>query len=147
MANWQTLEEIRREGLEPAECDRRLSPVLVKDLYGFGDVMAYDPMKIRRLRIVNGCQADVQGHIRKYLIGGVNEKTGKEFGPNKHLPHLSTWFDLFIYSFVKRTMRDANNKLLDRKVWVCRKWEYILSPEGNGGFEKVSEETEVENAD
>ena len=137
MANWQTLEEIRREGLEPAECDRRLGPVLVKDLYGFGDVMAYDPMKVRRLRLVNGCQDDVNKHIEKYLVGGINEKTGKVFGPNEHLPHLATWFDMFIYSFVLRTMRDSDNKLLKRKVYVCRKWQYILSPTGIGSFEKL----------
>ena len=135
MANSQTLEELRREGFVTAECDRRLGPVLVKDLYGFGDVMGYDPTHLRRLRLVNGCQADVQGHIRKYLEGGKNEKTGKEFGPNEHLAHLMTWFDLFIYSFVKRTMRNADGKLLDRKVYVCRKWKAIISPEGQISFE------------
>jgi hypothetical protein len=136
MANSQTLIELRREGFVTAECDRRLNPVLVKDLYGFGDVMGYDPTYLRRLRLVNGCQADVQGHIRKYLEGGKNEKTGKEFGPNVNLPYLSKWFDMFIYSFVLRTMRDSDGKLLDRKVYVCRKWRYILSPEGKGSFEK-----------
>ena len=119
-----------------AECDRRLGPILVKDLYGFGDVMGYDPGGLRKLRLVNGCQADVQGHIRKYLEGGKNEKTGKEFGPNVHLPYLSRWFDMLIYSFVLRTMRDSDDKLLDRKVYVCRKWRYILSPEGKGSFAK-----------
>lgn len=136
MANFQTLEELRREGFVTAECDRRLGPVLVKDLYGFGDVIAYDPTHLRRLRLVNGCQADVQGHIRKYLAGGTNEKTGKVFGPNEHLVHLMTWFDLFIYSFVKRTMRNAEGKLLDRKVYVCRKWKGILSPMGAVSFEQ-----------
>jgi hypothetical protein len=136
MANSQTLEELRREGFVTAECDRRIGPVLVKDLYGFGDVMGYDPTHLRRLRLVNGCQADVQGHIRKYLEGGKNEKTGKEFGPNIHLAHLMTWFDLYIYSFVKRTMRDADNKLLSRKVYECRKWKAILSPEGKVSFEQ-----------
>jgi hypothetical protein len=76
----------------------------------------------------------VQGHIRKYLEGGMNEKTGKVFGPNKHLPNLIYWFDLYIYSFVLRTMRNAGGHLLDRKVYVCRKWFYILSPEGKGSF-------------
>lgn len=138
MANSQTLIELRREGFLTAECDRRLGPILVKDLYGFGDVMAYDPTYLRRLRLVNGCQDDVKGHIRKYLEGGKNEKTGKEFGPNEHLPRLIHWFDMFIYSFVLRTMRDADGKLLDRKVYVCRKWKYILSPEGKGSFERES---------
>jgi len=142
MANLRTLEELRREGFETAECDRRIGPVLVKDLYGFGDVMGYDPTHLRRLRLVNGCQADVQGHIRKYLEGGVNEKTGKVFGPNKHLAHLMTWFDLFIYSFVLRTTRDAEGHLLDRKVYKCRKWKAILSPEGQVSFEK-----EIPNGD
>jgi hypothetical protein len=143
MANWQTLEQLRKEGFEVAECDRRLGPVLVKDLYGFGDVMGYDPTKVRRLRLVNGCQADVQNHIRKYLEGGANEKTGKPFPPNQHLAHLMTWFDLFIYSFVLRTMRDSDNKLLKRKHYVCRKWQAILSPEGKVSFEKCPSETEL----
>ena len=137
MANAQTLEELRREGFVTAECDRRIGPILVKDLYGFGDVMGYDPTHLRRLRLVNGCQADVQSHIRKYLSGGTNEKTGKLFGPNEHLAHLMTWFDLYIYSFVKRTMRNAEGKLLDRKVYVCRKWQAILSPEGQVSFAQV----------
>lgn len=140
MANSKTLNKMRAEGFIVAECDRRLGPVLVKDLYGFGDVMGYDPTKVRRLRLVNGCQADVQEHIRKYLFGGVNEKTGKAFGPNEHLPYLVSWFDLYIYSFVKRTMRDSGNTLLSRKVWICRKWQYILSPTGIGNFEKVTED-------
>ena len=139
MANAQTLEELRREGFVTAECDRRLGPVLVKDLYGFGDVMGYDPLHIKRKRIVNGCQSDLQEHIRKYLFGGKNEKTGKVFGPNEHLGHLITeGFDLYIYSFVLRTMRNAENKLLDRKVYVCRKWKAILSPEGVVSFEQES---------
>jgi hypothetical protein len=143
MANWQTLEEMRREGFEVAECDRRLGPVLVKDLYGFGDVMGYDPVHVMKKRLVNGCQADLQEHIRKYLDGGVNEKTGKPFPPNKHLKHLILeGFDLFIYSFVLRTMRDSDNKLLKRKVYVCRKWQAILSPEGKVSFEKCPSETE-----
>lgn len=137
MANLQTLEELRREGFEEAPCDRRLNRYLVKDLYGFGDVMGYDPTHLRRLRLVNGCQADVQEHIRKYLEGGTNEKTGKVFGPNPHLAHLMTWFDLYIYSFVKHTMRDKDNHLLKRKVYVCRKWKAILSPEGQVSFAKI----------
>ena len=136
MANSQTLIELRREGFVTAECDRRLGPILVKDLYGFGDVMGYDPTFLRRLRLVNGCQSDVQGHIRKYLEGGKNEKTGKEFGPNVNLPYLAKWFDMFIYSFVLRSMRDSVGRPLDRKVYVCRKWRYILSPEGRGSFER-----------
>lgn len=135
MANWRTLEEMRREGFEVAECDRRLGPVLVKDLYGFGDVMGYDPLHLRRPRLVNGCLQDVQAHIIKYLEGGEKEN-GTRFEPNQHLTHLMKYFDLFIYSFVKRTMRNAEGKLLDRKVYVCRKWQYIVSPEGVGSFEK-----------
>lgn len=135
MANARTLIELRREGFVTAECDRRMGPFLVKDLYGFGDVMAYDPLHIRRKRLVNGCQADLQEHIRKYLEGGVDKKTGKAFGPNEHLGHLILeGFDLMIYSFVERTMRNAEGKLLNRKVWVCRKWKAIQSPTGQVSF-------------
>lgn len=136
MANSQTLVELRREGFVTAECDRRIGPVLVKDLYGFGDVMGYDPTWVRRPRIVNGCGEDVQLHIRKYLFGGKDAKTGKEFGPNEHLKHLISWFDLFIYSHVLRTMRTKEGSLLDRKVYVCRKWRCIVSPEGKVSFAK-----------
>jgi hypothetical protein len=122
MANSLTLAELRREGFVTAECDRRLGPVLVKDLYGFGDVMGYDPTHLRRPRLVNGCLEDVQAHIRKYLEGG------EGFGPNEHLLHLLSWFDLYIYSFVKRTMRNSEGKLLSRKVYQCRKWYAIISP-------------------
>lgn len=136
MANGRTLIELRREGFEVAECDRRLGPFLVKDLYGFGDVMAYDPLHIIRKRLVNGCLEDVQLHIRKYLEGGTDAKTGKPFPPNKHLVHLiAEGFDLFIYSFVKRKMRDKGGKTLDRDVYYCRKWKCIVSPEGTPSFE------------
>lgn len=128
MANSLTLAELRKEGFVTAECDRRLGPVLVKDLYGFGDVMGYDPTHLRRPRLVNGCLEDVQDHIRKYLIGG------EGFGPNEHLVHLLWIFDLYIYSFVKRTMRDKEGKLLDRKIYQCRKWQAIVSPTGQVSF-------------
>lgn len=140
MANSKTLIELRREGFVTAECDRRIGPVLVKDLYGFGDVMGYDPLHIKRKRLVNGCQADLRGHIRKYLEGGADKKTGKLFGPNQHLRHLIIeGFDLYIYSFVLRTMRNAEGKLLDRKMYVCRKWQAILSPEGQVSFARETE--------
>lgn len=135
MANSQTLVELRREGFCPAECDRRAGPRLVKDLYGFGDVIAYDPLHIRRKRLVNGCKEDLQGHIKKYLFGGNDKTTGKVFGPNEHLKHLVVeGFDLYIYSFVLRKMRNAEGKLLNRDVYYCRKWKAILSPEGQVSF-------------
>lgn len=133
MANARTLEELRREGFVTAECDRRMGPILVKDLYGFGDVMGYDPTHLRRPRLVNGCLEDVQPHIQKYLFGGW-KLDGTSFPPNEHLAHLLTWFDLFIYSFVKRTMRNTENKLLSRKAYQCRKWQAILSPAGQVSF-------------
>jgi hypothetical protein len=133
MANSLTLSELRREGFVTAECDRRLGPVLVKDLYGFGDVMGYDPTYERRPRIVNGCLEDVQAHIKKYLFGGEKDD-GTTFPPNEHLMFLIKWFDLYIYSFVKRTMRNAEGKLLNRKVYVCRKWQAIQSPTGQVSF-------------
>lgn len=133
MANGRTLIELRKEGFVTAECDRRLGPFLVKDLYGFGDVMGYDPLHLRRPRLVNGCLEDVQLHITKYLVGFC--PLGKYVPPNEHLIHLIKYFDLYIYSFVKRTMRDAEGKLLDRKTYVCRKWKCIVSPEGKPSFE------------
>lgn len=136
MANSLTLKELRREGFVTAECDRRLGPVLVKDLFGFGDVQAYDPTHLRRPRLVNGCLEDVNSHIEKYLHGGIDKKTGKVFGYNEHLPHLITWWDLYIYSFVLRKMKDKDGKKLDRDVYYCRKWRYVLSPQGQGGFER-----------
>jgi hypothetical protein len=133
MANLLTLKELRREGFITAECDRRLGPVLVKDLYGFGDVMGYDPTHLRRPRLVNGCLEDSGKHISKYLLGDTDNVPPK-FGPNEHLAHLLTWFDLLIYSFVKRTMRNAEGKLLNRKVYQFRKWQAILSPQGQVSF-------------
>jgi hypothetical protein len=114
---------MRREGFKVAQCDRRLNRFLVKDLYGFGDVMGYDPTHLRRLRLVNGCKADLQDHIRKYLSGGVNKKTGKVYGPNPHLVHLMTWFDLYIYSFVKRTKETTKGS-----CWIVR-----FTSAANGG--------------
>lgn len=127
MANGRTLIELRKEGFITAECDRRMGPFLVKDLYGFGDVCGYDPTHLRRPRLVNGCLEDVQLHIRKYLIG--DEEHPQKFGPNEHLVHLIKYFDLYIYSFVKRGDRGK------RKLWECRKWKCIVSPEGKLSFE------------
>jgi|HubBroStandDraft_2_1064218.scaffolds.fasta_scaffold02378_10 hypothetical protein len=129
MANGRTLVELRREGFITAECDRRMGPFLVKDLYGFGDVMGYDPLHLRRPRLVNGCLADVQAHIRKYLLGDT-ENMPPKFGPNEHLAHLMTWFDLFIYAFGLRRVEEGK-----KKMWACRKWKAILSPEGKVSFE------------
>lgn len=124
MANARTLQELREEGFVTAECDRRMGPFLVKDLYGFGDVMGYDPLHLRRPRLVNGCLADVQAHIEKYLKGGTKDN-GETFPPNPHLKHLmADGFELYIYSFVKRGARGK------RKLWVCRKWQAVCSPEG-----------------
>ena len=132
MANGRTLIELRREGFVTAECDRRMGPFLVKDLYGFGDVMGYDPTHLRRLRLVNGCLADVQAHIRKYLLGDTEQPDNPRFGPNEHLTHLLTWFDLFIYAFGLRRVEKGK-----KKMWACRKWQAILSPEGQVSFEEV----------
>lgn len=128
MANARTLIELRREGFVTAECDRRMGPRLVKDWYGFGDVTGYDPTRIRRFRVVNGCLDDVQDHIKKYLEGGIKEN-GDQFPPNPHLIHMiALGWDLYIYSFVKRGARGK------RKLWECRKWQAILSPEGKVSF-------------
>ena len=132
MANYRALVELRKEGFFPGSCDRREGP-FTKDLFGFGDIMAYDPTHLRRPRLVNACLADIQPHIRKYLEGG------EGFGPNEHLVHLVIWWDLYIYSFVKRTMRNKEGKLLEKKIWFCRKWKAIQSPTGVISFEKETE--------
>ena len=134
MANGRTLIELRREGFVTAECDRRMGPFLVKDLYGFGDVMGYDPTHLRRPRLVNGCLEDIQMHIHKYLQGfWTLEKERKFIKPNEHLVHLIKYFDLYIYSFVKRGERGK------RKLWQCRKWKAIQSPTGVISFEKEND--------
>ena len=138
MANFRTLVELRKEGFVTAECDRRMGPFLVKDLYGFGDVMGYDPTHFRRPRLVNGCLADVQAHIRKYLLGDTDNVPPK-FGPNEHLVHIIKYWDLYIYSFVKRRL-DPKKKMM----WSCRKWKAIQSPTGVISFEK---ETDNDQAD
>ena len=132
MANFRTLVELRKEGFVTAECDRRMGRFLVKDLYGFGDVFGYDPTHLRRPRLVNGCLADVQEHIRKYLQG--DHEIPPKFGPNEHLAHLMTWFDLFIYAFGKRRVKEGV-----QKMWTCRKWQAIISPKGQVSFEKTHE--------
>lgn len=106
-----------------------MGPRLVKDLYGFGDVMGYDPLHLRRPRLVNGCLEDVNEHIKKYLEGGEKEN-GDTFPPNQHLTHLLVWFELYIYSFVKRGGKGK------RKLWECRKWRAIQSPTGQVSFEQ-----------
>ncbi len=136
MANARALAELRNEGFVPWGVELHNIGQHARDLWSFADVAAYDPTWLRRPVLVNACGEDLQLHIRKYLEGGVDKKTGIAFPPNKHLPHLIHWFDCWIYSFVKRTMRDKDGKLLDRKVYVCRKWKYILSPEGKGSFEQ-----------
>ncbi len=131
MANARTLAELRKEGFVTAECDRRMGPFLVKDLYGFGDVMGYDPTHLRRPRMVNGCLEDVQAHIRKYLLGDTEQQPPR-FGPNEHLVHLIKYFDLFIYGFGLRRLEKGK-----KKMWSCRKFQAILSPEGRVSFEEV----------
>lgn len=135
MANSRTMMELRREGFIVAECDRHQGP-FTKDLYGFGDVFAYDPLHLRRPRIVNGCLEDIHLHIRKYLEGDIEQPENPRFGPNKHLIHLINYFDLYIYSHVLRTFKTVDEKRSKRKVYECRKWKAIVSPEGKMSFER-----------
>ena len=136
MANAQGLLEMRKEGFTATDCDRRKGPY-TKDLYGFGDGIGYDKLHLKKKRLVNFCQEDVRAHIRKYLEGGIDKTTGKAFGPNEHLAHLILeGFDLYIYSFVLRKMRNKDGKLLDRSVYYCRKWKALLSPQGQVSFEQ-----------
>jgi hypothetical protein len=136
MANADALAELRKEGFVPWVVELHNIGQHARDLWSFADVEAYDPTYLRRPRLVNACGEDVQTHIKKYLEGGVDKKTGNPFPPNQHLKHLLHWFDCFLYSFVLRTMRNDEGKLLNRKVYVCRKWKAILSPEGKVSFEQ-----------
>ncbi len=133
MANALALAELRKEGFVPWVVELHNIGQHARDLWSFADVAAYDPTYLHRPRLVNACGEDLQAHVTKYLEGGIDKKTGEPFPPNQHL---NQWFDCWLYSFVKRTMRNAGGKLLDRKVYVCRKWRYILSPTGQGSFEK-----------
>ena len=133
MANARTLIELRKEGFVTAECDRRMGRFLVKDLYGFGDVMGYDPTHLRRPGLVNGCLADVQAHIRKYLQG--DSEIPPKFGPNEHLVHIIKYWDLYIYAFGKRRVEKGK-----KMMWACRKWKAIQSPTGQISFEQEIEQ-------
>lgn len=148
MANELALEELREEGFIPWAVDRRLGSFVTCDFFLCGDVFAHWPNCDRRDRIVNACGEDVQPHIEKYLKGYTlprmkkNKETGemeivrKEFPANPYLKTLLLKYDFFIYSFVKRTFKKTDGKRSDRKVYECRKWKAILSPEGQISFEK-----------
>lgn len=134
MANARALEQLRKEGFVAWEVDRRITRFLVRDLYSFGDLMGYDPLHKQRPRLVNACLEDVNLHIKKYLEGGFKDDGINRYPPNEHLIHLNNYWDCYIYSFVKRM--EGTNRL----HWVCRKWKYIVSPQGSGSFEKVENE-------
>jgi len=149
MANDLALEELRREGYIPWVVERRLGSFVTCDFFLCGDVFAHWPNAERMDRIVNSCGADVQQHIDKYLKGyslprmRKNKETGqmelvkKEFPPNPYLKTLLLKYEFMIYSFVLRTYKKDDGKRSKQKVYECRKWRAILSPEGNISFEKV----------
>lgn len=151
MANDLALEELRREGYIPWVVDRKLGPVVTCDFFLCGDVFGHWPNCDRRDRIVNSCLEDVQKHINKYLNGyfterirknketGLSEIVKKEFPPNPYLATLLLKYEFYIYSFVLRTFKKTDGKRSDRKVYDCRKWQAILSPEGKISFAKEGE--------
>lgn len=151
MANELALEELRREGYIPWVVDRRLGSFVTVDFFLCGDVLGHWPNCDRRDRIVNSCGEDVQPHIDRYIKGysvdrlRKNKQTGnmeiikKEFPPNPYLSTLLLKYEFYIYSFVKRTFKKTDGKRSDRKVYDCRKWKAILSPEGQVSFSKEEE--------
>jgi hypothetical protein len=152
MANESALEELRREGFLPWVVERQLGPFVKSDFFLCGDVFGHYPTCDKRDRIVNSCGADHQIHIDKYLKGysvermRKNKETGKaeivikEFPPNPYLATLLLKYDFFIYSFVLRTFKKEDGKRSERKVYECRKWKAILSPEGTVSFAKEEKE-------
>lgn len=147
MANDLALEEARKEGGIPWVVERRLGSFVTCDFFLCGDVFIHFPTCDRRDRIVNSCGEDVRPHIDKFLKGytldrirknketGMNEIIQKPFPPNPYLATLLLKYDFFLYSFVKRTFKKEDGKRSARKVYECRKWKAILSPEGQVSFE------------
>ncbi len=147
MANDLAMEELRREGFEPWVVERRLGSFVTCDFFLCGDVFGHYPTCDKRDRIVNGCGEDVQPHIDKFLKGyslprmrknketGATELVQKEFPPNPFLKTLLLKYDFFIYSFVLRTFKKEDGKRSKMKVYECRKWQAILSPEGKVSFD------------
>jgi len=156
MANEAALEELRLEGFIPWVVERQLGPFVKSDFFLCGDVFGHYPTCDKRDRIVNSCGADVQVHIDKYILGysvermRKNKETGKseivlkEFPPNPYLATLLLKYDFYLYSFVKRTFKKEDGKRSDRKVYECRKWKAIISPESQVSF--YQEIAEIENA-
>lgn len=152
MANELTLEELRREGFIPWTVERRLGAFVTCDFFLCADVLGHWPNLEKKDRLVQACQADVQPHIDKFLLGykvsrikknkltGLDELVEKVFPPNPYLATLLIKYDFFIYSFVLRTMKKQDGKRSKVKSYQCRKWQAILSPEGQVSFEKIEEE-------
>lgn len=147
MANDLALEELRNEGFIPWVVERRLGSFVTCDFFLCGDILGHYPTCDRRDRIVNSCGEDVKPHIDKYTLGysldrlrknketGLMEIVKKEFPPNPYLKSLLLKYDFYLYSFVKRTFKKEDGKRSDRKIYECRKWKAILSPEGQVSFE------------
>jgi hypothetical protein len=147
MANDLALEELRREGYIPWAVDRRLGSFVTCDFFLCGDVFGHWPNLDRMDRIVNACGEDVPKHIDKYLNGysverlrknketGTSEIAIKQIPPNPYLKTLLLKYEFYLYSFVLRTFKKEDGKRSDRKVYECRKWKAILSPEGAVSFE------------
>lgn len=147
MANELALEELRQEGFIPWVVERRLGSFVTCDFFLCVDVFGHWPNCDKRDRLVQTCREDVQPHIDKFLRGysldrmRKNKETGameifkKEFPPNPYLASLLLKYDFYIYSFVLRTFKKIDGKRSSRKVFDCRKWRGILSPEGKVSFD------------
>lgn len=140
MANDKALEQLRQDGFIPWVVERRLGSFVTSDFFLCADVYGHSPDPNRRDRLVQSCGEDVQPHFDKLLKGwdqhkikknketGTQELVIKKWPPNPYLPTLILKMDYFIYSFIRR-----------KEGPICRKWQAILSPQGQVSFERVEE--------
>lgn len=83
---------------------------------------------------VQACGEDLQPHLNKLLGDNLIGKIGMGYTPPN--PHLPVWLchnQFEIWQWLKRGARG------ERKLWVCRKWQAILSPQGQVSFARVEE--------
>src|SRR3974390_1777944 len=96
-----------------------------QDLYGLMDLVAIRH-DLKGVWGINACDDNggaIQAHVRKYLDGWTDEKTGKRYEPN---PHLSVWLcggnRFSIMGWGKRNAEWRGS----RKVWTMRLVEFFL---------------------